>query len=62
MNGLIVKSGDAEALAGAMQRLATDGALRNRLGAGARASASAFDADEVIPELVDVLLSEGTGG
>ena len=55
VNGLIVKTGDADALAAAMIRLSTDGALRQRLAAGARASASDFDQDEVLPELVKAL-------
>ena len=52
VNGLIVGTGDADALAAAMMRLATDGALRRRLAAGARASASDFDQGRILPELV----------
>ena len=55
VNGLIISTGDADALAAAMIRLATDGALRRRLAAGARASASHFDQDRVLPELVKAL-------
>ena len=55
MNGLIVKTGDVDALAAAMIRLATDGALRRQLAAGARASGSGFDQDKVLPELVKAL-------
>ena len=55
VNGLIVKTGDANALASAMIRLSSDGALRCRLAAGAQASASDFDQDKVLPELVRAL-------
>ena len=55
VNGLIVRTGDADALAAAMIRLAKDGALRRRLAAGARASAFHFDQDRVLPELVKAL-------
>ena len=54
-NGLIIRTGDADALAAAMIRLATDGALRRRLASGARASASHFDQDKVLPELIKAL-------
>ena len=55
VNGLIFKTGDADSLAKAMIRLATDGTLRRQLAAGARASASGFDQDRVLPELVKAL-------
>ena len=55
VNGLIVKTGDADALATAMIRLSTDGALHRQLAAGAQASASDFDQDVVLPELVKSL-------
>ena len=55
MNGLIVKTGDANALATAMIRLSTDVALHRQLAAGAQASASDFDQDMVLPELVKSL-------
>ena len=55
VNGLVVRTGDANALAAAMTRLSSDGALRRRLAAGARASASDFDQDKVLPELVKAL-------
>ena len=63
VNGLVVKTGDADALAAAMIRLATDSSLRRRLTAGAQASASDFDQDVVLPELVKLLglLPAGTG-
>ena len=38
-----------------MIRLSSDGALRCRLAAGAQASASDFDQDKVLPELVRAL-------
>ena len=55
VNGLVVKTGDSHAFAAAMSRLVTDQALRQRLAAGARASASAFDQEKVLPELAAVL-------
>ena len=63
VNGLIVKTGNADALATAMIRLSTDGALHRQLAAGAQASASDFDQDVVLPELVKSLglLPAGTG-
>ena len=44
-NGLVVPAGDAVALAGAMRRLHEDRALRDRLGANARADVAAYDFD-----------------
>jgi len=38
-NGLLVEPGDADALAGAIERVLSDRALSERLGAAARASA-----------------------
>ena len=55
VNGLVVGTGDPNALANAMSRLATDRALRRRLAAGARASASEFDQERVLPRLVEAL-------
>lgn len=55
VNGLVVGTGDPNALASAMARLATDHALRHRLAAGARASASEFDQERVLPRLVEAL-------
>lgn len=55
VNGLIVKTGDQEAFAAAMTRLAADRELRRRLADGARAAASGFDQERVLPELVGAL-------
>ena len=55
VNGLVVGTGDPNALASAMAKLATDHALRHRLAAGARASASEFDQERVLPRLVEAL-------
>ena len=55
VNGLVVKTGDSDAFAAAMKRLVADQALRQRLAAGARASASDFDQEKVLPELVAAL-------
>ena len=57
VNSLIVKTGDVDSLAAAIIKLATDSALRWRLAAGSRASASDFDQDKIIPDLVNNLTS-----
>ena len=61
VNGLIVKTGDVDDLATSIIRLATDRALRRRLASGARASATEFDQDRVLPVLINFLLSETPG-
>jgi len=48
-SGLLVTPGDAGALADALERLIADPALRERLGAGARARVEAFSAPAVVP-------------
>jgi glycosyltransferase involved in cell wall biosynthesis len=54
--GMTVPPGDAEALAGVLRRLVEDRALRQRLGAGARALvAERFDANTNTARLVDML-------
>ena len=55
VNGIIVKTGDAEAFAAAMTRLAADHELRRRLADGARESAEGFDQERVLPQLVEAL-------
>lgn len=55
VNGLIVPRGDARALAAAMRRLVLDRSLRERLAAGAAASAEYFDQARVLPELATAL-------
>lgn len=55
VNGLIVPRGDACALAAAMRRLVLDRSLRERLAAGAAASAEYFDQARVLPELAAAL-------
>lgn len=55
VNGLIVPRGDAGALAAAVRRLVADRALRDRLAAGAAASAERFDQARVLPELTAAL-------
>jgi glycosyltransferase involved in cell wall biosynthesis len=44
-NGIVVRAGDAAALAGAIQHLASDGQLRGRLGAQGAQDVLAFDYD-----------------
>jgi glycosyltransferase involved in cell wall biosynthesis len=46
-NVLLVPPGDASALAGAIERLAADAALRERLSAGGRALAAQFGWDAI---------------
>jgi glycosyltransferase involved in cell wall biosynthesis len=48
-SGLLVAPGDADELAGALERLIGDPAQRERLGAGARARVEAFSAPAVVP-------------
>ena len=49
VNGLLVPTRDADALAGAMMRLGTDAAMRARMGHAARQRAeAAFDVDDVV--------------
>lgn len=55
VNGLIVQIGDSEAFAAAMSRLTTDHEFRRRLSAGARSSATDFDQEKILPELVAAL-------
>lgn len=55
VNGLIVPRGDADAFAAAVRRLVVDRALRERLAAGAAASAKHFDQARVLPELAAAL-------
>jgi glycosyltransferase involved in cell wall biosynthesis len=54
-NGLLVPSGDVDALAAAMQRFVADADLRERLRAAAKPSVARFSADTVYGELESVL-------
>jgi len=54
-NGLLVPPDDAKALRAALDRLAHDPALADRLGAAARRTAESFAWDRVRPRLEDVL-------
>jgi glycogen(starch) synthase len=56
VEGLHVPPGDAEALAGALQRLLEDEPLRSRLGAAGPAKAERFALSHVIPRLDEVYL------
>lgn len=58
-NGLVVRTGDVDALAAGMVKLATDGALRRRLSKGAQASAADFAQERVLPQLTAALGIEG---
>lgn len=65
VDGLLYPMGDAAALAGALRRLAGDPDLRRRLGERGRASASAYTAARVAPQVVAVyraVLSDRGGG
>lgn len=50
-SGLLVPSGDIDALAAAMRRLVDDGALRERLGAVARERSRLFSAERALPRI-----------
>jgi glycosyltransferase involved in cell wall biosynthesis len=54
VNGLLVRSGDVDALTAAMRKLIDDAALRERLGAAGREAAAAFTAERWVPRLVDL--------
>ncbi len=58
VNGIAVRTGDEAALARALERLAADDALRERLGARARADAERYRLRPVL----DQLLATATGG
>jgi glycosyltransferase involved in cell wall biosynthesis len=51
VEGLVVRPGDAQALAGAMSRLMEDPGLADKLGAAAREKVVAFGADTVVPRI-----------
>jgi glycosyltransferase involved in cell wall biosynthesis len=53
VNGLLVTPGDANALTAALQRLATDHALRQSLEAAARPSAEGYDWSRINQRVVD---------
>ena len=55
VNGLIVKTGDAGDLTAAIVRLCADHELYRRLAVGARTSASDFDQDKILPDLIKAL-------
>ena len=55
VNGLIVKTGDAGGLTAAIIRFCSDHELRRRLAVGAHASASDFDQDKILPDLIKAL-------
>ena len=54
-SGLLFTKGDAAGLAAAVTRLATDGALRARLAAGGRSSASRFTFERMVAEMAEFL-------
>ena len=55
-NGLLVPAGDAEALAAAIRRFASDDGLRERLRAAAAPSVEAYRPERLLATLEDVLL------
>ena len=59
--GLLVRHGDVEALAGAIQRLISDSRLRDRLGAEARRYAESLSWDEISVAVEEVLRAAATG-
>jgi glycosyltransferase involved in cell wall biosynthesis len=54
VEGLLVPGGDVDAMAGAIRRLARDGALRERLGAAGAKRAAAFGWDAIVGEYLEV--------
>ena len=60
-NGLVVPSGDAAALAGALRTLRAEPALRERLGTQARHDAAAFTFDAWAAGVSHALVSVGAG-
>ena len=52
--GFLVPAGDADALREAMQRVADDAGLRDRMGRAAKARVAAFEADAVVPRIESV--------
>ncbi len=61
-NALVVAPGDADALAGAVRRLAGDAALRARLVAGGRATAARYSAAAFEAAVVAALEAAAAGG
>jgi len=59
--GILVPPGDTEALAVAIQELATDAALRATMGARARDAVRHFEADLVVPRIERVYQRAATG-
>jgi glycosyltransferase involved in cell wall biosynthesis len=56
-NGLLFRSGDADSLAQALRRLASDSELQEHLSAGALASAGTLGIDDYMPRLLAVYCS-----
>ena len=54
-NGLLVPPNDAAALASALRRVMSDGALRSAMGERARAAAPQFELDEILPQWLRLL-------
>ena len=61
-NGLLVPPGDPTALAAAIMRLASDDALRRRLGERARASVEPYSAEGYAEALVEIYRAIVTDG
>jgi glycosyltransferase involved in cell wall biosynthesis len=59
--GLVVPSGDAAALAGAIDRLLGDGGLRARLGAGGRSAVALYTYDAMVEGFDRALAAVGLG-
>jgi glycosyltransferase involved in cell wall biosynthesis len=56
LNALLVQSGDAAALAGAIDRMATDPKLRERLGEAARVRSADFSVEGLVKATASLYL------
>jgi hypothetical protein len=59
--GLSYRAGDAEELATALRRLATDSAYRAGLSRNSLAAFERYDSDEILGEMAEFLIEGATG-